>query len=125
MRIAQSAALALLMMTITSAALADVKTFTYQLPTAFDDGSPLTAAQLAGVNVRCGRATGGPYATYVSPLIPPASTTHQNDFAAGAWFCVATATATAAAGGKTSVFSNQATFTVAPAPRAPAAFSVE
>ena len=47
MRMALCAALALLStLTISPAAQADVKTFTYALPTAFNDGSPLTPAQL-------------------------------------------------------------------------------
>lgn len=97
-----------------SDALAELKTFTLALPTAYENGDPLPAAEIARTAVKCAGVDGGPYQERVSS--PGGVTSLQSDFVDGSWYCVATVTAV---NGSESGPSNQVFFQVLRRPSAP------
>jgi hypothetical protein len=115
MRITRLAALALL--PLISIAQADVKTFSWQRPTSYDNGTPLPTAELAGYDLTCNGAV-------VATNVPGGTNeSHARDFAPGEYSCSMRAFDIF---GGVSVPSNSVSFVVPrPSPNAPAALSVD
>jgi hypothetical protein len=91
------------------------KTFSWTAPTAYTDGTPLPAAQIAGYTLNC-----SPTRTLA---IAGAVTTFKADFGPGSHTC---ALVTRAANGQVSAPSNSVNFTVPqPVPNAATGLSVE
>lgn len=98
-----------------AAALAATKTFTWEAPTAYEDGTPLPPAELAGYLLECDDGT--------SETLSGSLTALMRDFAPGTYSCWMFADAT---NGERSLMSNTVSFTVPqPRPNAPRAFSVD
>lgn len=74
------------------------KQFTWQAPTARENGDALALTDISRYTIRCGGVSGGPYTLlYTVPATGQSSQSFRtgNDFVVGTYFCVATATDTA------------------------------
>lgn len=99
---------------LTLAANALEKTFTWTPPTVYADGTPLPPTQIAGYTLSCGS---------LLVAIDGAVSTHKRDFAPGSYTC---SLVTRATNGQVSLPSNSVNFTVPqPRPNAPTDFSVD
>jgi hypothetical protein len=95
-------------------ALALEKTFSWDAPTQYEDGSALPAAEIAGYTITCGALV----LTVAGPV-----TSFRADFGPGSYTCSAQTRAT---NGQTSSASNAVSFTVPQSvPNAPVDFSVD
>lgn len=119
--------LALFLAIVAGTAQAADVSVTWTHPTSFEDGTPLTLAQIASTKVEYGSCSSGAFGVKAGERVVPAPSTTitVTGFTPGLHCFRAATTATAAAGGGVSVFSNVATRTLDwPNPNPPTITSV-